>query len=82
MHYTLHLTDRCNLACTYCYVHKGKTDMSLDTAKRVVDMAAAEGGHHGIVFFGGEPLLCRDLMEQIVDYAEGKTREGGVFFHF
>ena len=82
MHYTLHLTDRCNLACTYCYVHKGKTDMSLDTAKRVVDMAAAEGGHHGIVFFGGEPLLCRERMEQIVDYAEGKTREGGVFFHF
>lgn len=82
MHYTLHLTDRCNLACTYCYVHKGKTDMSLDTAKRVVDMAAAEGGHHGIVFFGGEPLLCRERMEQIADYAEGKTREGGVFFHF
>lgn len=59
MHYTLHLTDRCNLACTYCYVHKRKTDMSLDTAKRVVDMAAAEGGHHGIVFFGGEPQIGR-----------------------
>ena len=82
MHYTLHITNRCNLACTYCYVQKGMADMPLDTAKRAVDLAAKEGGHHGIVFFGGEPLVCRELMEQVVDYAEARTREGGVFFHF
>ena len=82
MHYTLHITNRCNLACTYCYVHKGTADMSLDTAKQAVDLAAKDGGHHGIVFFGGEPLLCRELMEQVVDYAEAQMRDGGVFFHF
>lgn len=82
MHYTLHITDRCNLACTYCYVKKGNTDMSIETARQVVDMAAAEGGHHGIIFFGGEPLLCRELISETVHYAEAQMKKGGVYFHF
>jgi len=82
MHYTLHLTDRCNLACRYCYVKKGCADMTPEIAGRVMDMAAAEGGHHGIVFFGGEPLLCRDLIEETVAYAEEIQRTGKCYFHF
>lgn len=81
MHYTLHLTDRCNLACRYCYVKKGSRDMTAETAKRVVDLAL-DGGHHGIVFFGGEPLLCRDVIEETVAYGEARQKRGEGFFHY
>jgi len=75
MHYTLHLTDRCNLACRYCYVRKGKSDMTADVARRVVDMAC-DGQHHGIIFFGGEPLLCMDTIRETVAWGK-KNRSGG-----
>ncbi|MBQ7921617.1 MAG: radical SAM protein [Clostridia bacterium] len=82
MHYTLHLTNRCNLACRYCYVKKGQSDMTAEMARRVVDMAAETGGHHGIVFFGGEPLLCWEQIEETVAYAEEIQRTGKCYFHF
>jgi len=81
MHYTLHLTKRCNMACTYCYVEKQAQDMPIEIAKRVVDMAC-DGQHHGIVFFGGEPLLCQDVMRETVAYGEEKQRRGEGFFHY
>ncbi|MBQ4607849.1 MAG: radical SAM protein, partial [Clostridia bacterium] len=81
MHYTLHLTDRCNLACRYCYVRKGKSDMTADVARRVVDMAC-DGRHHGIIFFGGEPLLCMDTIRETVAYGEEKQKRGEGFFHY
>ncbi|MBQ8640710.1 MAG: radical SAM protein [Clostridia bacterium] len=81
MHYTLHLTDRCNLACRYCYVKKGSTDMTAAVARRVVDLAS-DGEHHGIVFFGGEPLLCRDVIYETVAYGEEKQKHGEGFFHY
>ena len=81
MHYTLHLTDRCNLACRYCYVQKGKSDMTADVARRVVDMAC-DGRHHGIIFFGGEPLLCMDTIRETVAWGEEKQKRGEGFFHY
>lgn len=56
--------------------------MSAETARQVVDMAAAAGGHNGIIFFGGEPLLCREQIYETVDYAESQMKKGNVFFHF
>ena len=36
---TLQVTDRCNLACTYCYqINKKHHSMSFDVAKRYIDM--------------------------------------------
>ena len=37
MHLTLHLTDRCNLACRYCYARHGTSDMSLETALAAIE---------------------------------------------
>jgi len=56
--------------------------MTAETACRVADMAAQDGGHHGIVFFGGEPLLCRDVIEETVAYAESIQKTGKCFFHY
>jgi len=84
MHLTLHLTDRCNMRCRYCYSTHGTSTMTAETAHRAVDLALrqSEGKAFGIVFFGGEPLLCRELIYNIVDYASKKASgtEGGIYF--
>jgi uncharacterized protein len=70
---TLHLTTGCNLRCTYCFEgdHSYRTDMSAEVARAAVDFALRDaGGRPGIVFFGGEPLLKRDLILELVDYAK------------
>ena len=62
MHLTLHLTDRCNLACRYCYAQHGTSDMTLETALAAVDECTRGEENPGIIFFGGEPLLREDLV--------------------
>ena len=82
MHLTLHLTDRCNLACRYCYVRQGARTMTPAVARAAVDLAAREGRPAGLVFFGGEPLLCRDLIMETVAYAEEvRSRTGQPFYY-
>jgi len=89
MHLTLHLTARCNFRCRYCYAapHRGG-DMSLETACAAVRLAAetcrAEDPEQsvGIIFFGGEPLLRRELIEDVVRYARSVARETGQLFYF
>lgn len=80
MHYTVHLTNGCNLACRYCYVHQSTEVMSLETAHAAVDLAAREPGHHGIIFFGGEPLLQRQTIYDTVRYAQSLGLQGK--FHY
>ncbi len=86
MHVTLHLTSGCNMDCRYCYVDRQHIQtMTPETARAAVDMASAlstKDGSTGIIFFGGEPLLCKGLIQETVDYAEGVARDGGKRFHF
>lgn len=78
---TLQVTDRCNLACTYCYqINKGVRRMSLETAKKFVDLLlSGEKGFSNYVdpsfspaivleFIGGEPFLEIDLIDKVCDY--------------
>ncbi|MCL2677616.1 MAG: SPASM domain-containing protein, partial [Clostridiales bacterium] len=58
--------------------------MSVETARKAVDLAVKNGGKRlGLIFFGGEPLLCRGLIEETVAYAREKAKEDGreKFFH-
>jgi radical SAM protein with 4Fe4S-binding SPASM domain len=64
----LHLTDRCNLRCLYCYnrSHRepGGPDRELsNTELRDLVRQLAEIGAAGAVFTGGEPLLREDTLE-------------------
>jgi uncharacterized protein len=71
--YTLCITLRCNLACSYCYVTKNQATMSLSTARRAVDFIyrhAPSQGEIDIGFFGGEPLLEFRLLRDITDLIE------------
>jgi len=78
---TLSLTHKCNLSCRYCYAgNSRKQDMSLSTAKRIVDFVngiAPPGRNIEFSFFGGEPLLCFDLIQQVVGYIRELQQETG-----
>lgn len=75
---SLVLTQHCNLACKYCYAHDGtygcKTsiNMSFDTAKNSIDffLNKFSKGIRLIHFFGGEPLLNREVLEKICIYCD------------
>ncbi|MGE5405573.1 MAG: radical SAM protein [Candidatus Saccharibacteria bacterium] len=70
MKYTISVTQKCNLACKYCYVDKYDFAMSLNTASKVVDFIfenTPAGERIDIGFFGGEPLLVFDLVQQIAE---------------
>ena len=82
MNVTLHLTDQCNLACRYCYVCQGENRMSSEVALAALKMAAHDTERAGIAFFGGEPLLCKDRICEVVEEAERMELEDGCRFHF
>lgn len=57
-----------------------QSGMSLDTAKSGVDFLFAASGNRqklSVIFFGGEPLLAFDLIQEIVPYIHEKETETG-----
>ena len=85
MHVTLHLTGRCNFRCRYCYAAPHSDgDMIAEVARRAVDLAVATCSREqpdrpiGIIFFGGEPLLRRDLIVDTIRYC--RTLPAQVYF--
>lgn len=76
-HIFLTLTRRCNSKCVYCFQKKNKDQSILteETAKGIrlftQDMVEANRSSElQIDFFGGEPLLCRDLLQKECAYYE------------
>ena len=85
---TFIVTHQCNLRCTYCYeCNKSDEEMSLETAKKCVDLLFEEDAKKNplvndeecaaiiLDFIGGEPLLKIDLIDQIMDYFLTKAIE-------
>ena len=81
---TLFLTTACNLRCTYCYASAGNVApkfMSIDTARRGIDFAAANAVRRGVPYFevgyhgGGEPTLNWRVLTASFDYARAKAAE-------
>ena len=89
MHLTLHLTARCNMRCRYCYTtHRESGDMTLEIAKAAIRLAReridldSPDSSMGVIFFGGEPLLMRDLITRTVRHCKEQERETGQLFHY
>lgn len=80
MNFTLHLTENCNMDCSYCIRNKTPKDMPLEVLYKACDLAFSKGTRAGIVFFGGEPLLKKDLIYKAIDYCEAKSSETGIMF--
>lgn len=77
--FTLSLTHNCNLSCEYCYSgRKFGDNMSFDTAQKIVDFAVKitpPNQRINFGFFGGEPLLCFNLIQKIIEYIREKEKE-------
>ncbi len=79
MNLLLHLTERCNLACHYCFVPTGSARaMSPEVGRAAADLCiehAARSGERAILsFFGGEPMLAFDTLREVVEYATARAR--------
>lgn len=72
------------MRCDYCYAppHDG-APMSFEVAQQAMELGTRlNSGSCGIVFFGGEPLLHKKLMGQIVACARELERHRAGRFHF
>jgi uncharacterized protein len=77
---TLFLDHACNLRCRYCYGgDKFSRPMSNTVMRRAVDLALAERpALFEVAFFGGEPLLHIDLVQETIAYVEQATLRQGL----
>lgn len=62
----IHLTNKCNLKCKYCYATKYKNslpEMTLGEGRKILDQCKEQLQSPYIVFTGGEPLLNQHFIE-------------------
>lgn len=73
----------CNLKCRYCYEHENvfteppktlSTDLARATIDSMTDLFSEIGR---IMFIGGEPALCEDLLYFICEYATATAERKG-----
>lgn len=71
LHALFEVTERCNYACTHCYLpHRGDDELTTAEAKRVLDELAAAGTMF-LTLSGGEVFLRRDFPE-IAEHAKAR----------
>lgn len=73
----INVTQRCNLACKYCFVKQQPLEIDYKTAKDAVDFYANNALDNADVpsatFFGGEPMLrYDDIIKPLVEYIRGR----------
>lgn len=81
----VHLTNACNLACPYCYIHKDTSHMDGDVTAQLlatVERTAASGQIERLHarFAGGEPMLRFDALRRFYDDASQRCQRYGVTF--
>ncbi|MGQ0773925.1 MAG: radical SAM protein [Pseudonocardiales bacterium] len=82
---SLNVLQACNMSCGYCYADEGRFGgsaraMGSETARAAVDRLIAEsapGADVVVGFMGGEPLLARDLVHEVTDYATKAAAAAG-----
>lgn len=82
----LSVSERCNLACRYCYCGTCRDEvpngglMSVETARRAIEWLFAHSGRDDVTltFFGGEPLLNKDVLKASVALCDRLAAERGV----
>lgn len=69
------ITDRCNIVCDYCYYKGGKphSDLTFEDVISIIDyfidcVIPDSVKTYAVTFFGGEPLLKKDLILNVVDH--------------
>jgi MoaA/NifB/PqqE/SkfB family radical SAM enzyme len=68
----LTVTRACNLRCVYCpTVKDGWPSLSLDDARRALDLFVERFGGGTVKLFGGEPLLVPEVVRGVMEHARG-----------
>ena len=86
----LHVAHTCNLNCSYCFAAQGKYQgeralMSFETGKQAFDFLIANSGSRKnleVDFFGGEPLMDWEVVNQLVKYAREVEKKHNKNFRF
>ena len=72
------LTQKCNLACDYCYVKKKNKNLAPAAYQKALkNFLASPGDVKEIVILGGEPLLFPDRLKKLVVYIRKLEKESG-----
>ena len=79
----LHVTNACNLRCTYCYIHKSREAMDEPTGRAAVDAvfrsALAQGfAEVELKYAGGEATLNFALVRTLHEHALALAAEHGL----
>jgi uncharacterized protein len=83
---TFHLTHHCNLRCDYCYTGEklpiSMTDQTLLQAVQFVqdEVVRRETKQLDITFFGGEPLLEKTKIFQIIDLLDQMGKQVSIHY--
>ena len=74
------LTQKCNLACSYCFAQssRSKDVLPLDKVYAVVDHMFSFNNNKSKAFSflgGGEPLICWNTIQRAAEYIQQKSKE-------
>jgi len=86
-HFSIVLTDQCNLGCHYCYEDKQQwIKMSPETTQEVQDFCekfldATPTTYLGVSWYGGEPTMNLPALTQLSKFFKKYCDEHGIRFH-
>ena len=86
----LHVAHTCNLSCKYCFAEEGeyhgqRVVMPLEVGKQALDFLVANSGSRRnleVDFFGGEPLMNWQVVQELVSYGRSLEEKNGKKFRF
>lgn len=74
----LMVTRRCHLRCVYCPADKRDEDLDLGAAQRALELLfKSQSESFRVDFAGGEPLLRKPWVREIIEHCRSRARELG-----
>jgi len=70
--------------CNYCYaLSEDKIDMSREIAFKSIEYIFKTSPNNlGVIFFGGEPLLKKDLIKDVIEFSDKLYRDSNFSNHY
>ncbi len=74
--FTFIVTDNCNFSCSYCYKKKKEGNLDYFLTKEALSFFIPFfTKKYFLGFYGGEPLICFDLIKSIVHFTKNKNEK-------
>ena len=83
LHLIILPTEQCNFRCTYCYEDFEIGQMKPNTVEAIKKLLAKRLpglDHLHLSWFGGEPLMAKQIVSELNSFAQSGTSEHGVQF--